>query len=476
MSVLSLAFLNVLRRLGRSILALLAMSIAAAVLTSGLSLSKGLPPTAFGNYREYFGGDIMVFTPGFVGASPLQESDAVLVRRSIIDSGFNPLVKYYPMFAEGYYAQEDWDYKPFTTADLKEILSLPGVAEAHVHYTMPASLSGDSRNFRAVHPVELKIIPAGHWPQAAEYKGVLPYDIEVVLNSFGAPQANIDDVVEIKVPYYQFDNQGLPYVSTTGEQQTYRARVVGHVAVPTRTVFWLDAMGNTLSEQGFVHSPDVYLPEKVWRDIWAEQAGVEYPVLSFALTVENMGELKSMANSLQAAFPDLAIFPIPSFISHLNQYVLLDKFYRAPAHVWQGDAYGANPLAQQDFGMITAVLLFMNAGMLLASQMLASVAGRRNEIGILKAIGARQREVVGMILTEATILALLGATAGFAAVRLAGIHQALSNNIPFFEVLKITLREQGLVLGMTMVASLVFGVLPAWRVSRLTVMDVFRNE
>jgi len=452
------------------------MAIAAAVLTSGLSLSKGLPPTALESYREYFQGDIIVFTPGFVGASPLQDSQADIIRRSVVDSGFNQLLKYYPMLKDGYYAQEHWEYNSFSSHMIEQMLAIPGVSAVTPHLTMPATLSGDSRYYNVQHPIELKSMER-YWPDIHEYKGIFPYDIEVVLNHYGAPQANIDDVIEIAVPNYRLDNHGLPYVSTEAGQQIYKARVVGHVAIPTRVVLWLDAMGNTHSEEGYVHSADVYVKKRVWQEIWNRQNIGEYQAFSLGLTIENMSELRVVTSQLREAFPHIAFAPMPDFVRHVNQHVLLDRFYRAPALAWQGENHGAeNPLAQQDFGMVTAALLFMNAGMLLASQMLASVAGRRNEIGILKAIGAREREVVGMILIEATILALLGATVGFAMVRIAAIHQSLSNGISVLEILMTTLQEQGLVLGMTMTASLVFGVLPAWRVSKLTVMEVFRNE
>ena len=477
MAVLRLAFINVLRRLSRSILALMAMAIAAAVLTSGLSMSKGVPRTALETYREYFKGDIIVFTPGFIGAGPLQESQETVIRRSIIDSGFNRLAKYYPMLKDGYYAQEHWEDRPLSSQEIEEIQAAPGIGAAVPYHVMPATLSGDALEFTKPHAIELKSLPTVYFPRTREYKGVLPYDIEVVLNHYGAPKANIDDIVEISIPYYQVDQHGVPYVGTETRQETYKARVVGHVAMPTRSIVWTDAMGSAQREDGFVHSPEVFLLEEVWQEIWATHTSSKYPVFSLGLTVDNMSDLRIVAQHLRESFPHLAFFPIPDLVDHVNRFALLDKFYRAPAYAWQGEVTdGSNPLAHQDFGMVTATLLFMNAGMLLASQMLASVAGRRNEIGILKAIGARQWEVVGMILVEATILALIGATVGFAMVRLAAIHQSLTNGIPVFQVIKTTLQEQGLVFGMTMGASLVFGVLPAWKVSRLTVMDVFRNE
>ena len=158
-----------------------------------------------------------------------------------------------------------------------------------------------------------------------------------------------------------------------------------------------------------------------------------------------------------------------------ERHNLLDRFYRAPRELWQN--FGSvRPYAPREFGLISSILLYLNAGMLLASQMLANVAARRKEIGILKALGSKRAEVVTMVLTEAVVLAMIGAVFGFGLVRIAGVHQAITNGIGLLSILLTTLREFITVTALTTTVSLVFGAIPAWRVARLTVMEVFRNE
>jgi hypothetical protein len=467
LAVVKLAFFNVWRRLSRSILALLAMAIAASVLTSGLSLSRGLPNLALTNYREIFQGEIVAFSPGFVGAGPVSATDTVLVRRNIIDSGFNLLLKYYPALQNGYYAQRDWEYRAFTAEDMNEIASIPGVTALNPFRLMPAKTRGEN--------VELKIWGEEEWPQI-DYDS-LPHDFEVVLNSYGAPQIGVGDFVDLSMPHYAIDRDGIPYIDITVPQTVYRVRVVGKTAIPTRSLVWANERGETLTEQAYVHSPDVYLRENDWLTLWERHSdGAALPVLSLGITVENMSELNLTTQLLQEQFPGVAFISIPDLVRHLDRHTLLDRFYYAPPVFWRGEAHTAHPLAQQDFGHTTAILLFLNAGMLLASQMLTAVAGRRNEIGILKAIGSRQREVVGMIIMEAVIIALIGSSVGFLLVRSAGIHLSVTNGLPLLAIVATTLRELGLVLGLTVAMSLAFGVLPAWKVARLTVMEVFRNE
>jgi hypothetical protein len=422
---------------------------------------------ALANYREYFRGEIIAFSPGFVGASSLSASAVPLVRRNVIDSGFNPVLKYYPALQNGYYAEEEWRYSPFTSSVMDSILELPGVTGLNPYRVMPARARGMN--------VELKILNKGDWPLVDPIPW--PYDFEVMLNAYGSLSADVGDIIDLSVPHYAVDQQGLPYIDSSAPPAVYRARVVGKASFETRSISWTDAMGNIHSEQAYVHSPDVYLAKADWLTLWGLQSsGATYPFLSLGINVENMAELHVVTELLREKVPGVAFLSISEFVRHLDRYTLLDSFYRAPVMLWRGESHTTHPLAQQDFGYVTAILLFLNAGMLLASQMLTAVAGRRNEIGILKAVGARQREVVGMILMEAVIIALIGSSAGFLLIRAAGIHLSITNGLPLLEILATTLRELRLVLSLTVAMSLAFGVLPAWKVARLTVMEVFRNE
>ncbi|MDH3947375.1 MAG: FtsX-like permease family protein, partial [Gammaproteobacteria bacterium] len=62
-------------------------------------------------------------------------------------------------------------------------------------------------------------------------------------------------------------------------------------------------------------------------------------------------------------------------------------------------------------GGIAAISLFV-AGILIMNVMLVAVSQRTAEIGLLKALGATQRQIVILILVEALLLSALGATAG----------------------------------------------------------------
>lgn len=480
MAVARLAFFNVWRRLGRSILALIAMAIAAAVLTSGLSLSRGLPRLALGHYRQMFGGEIVVFTPGFYGSGLIDAADGSLVKRQVIDSGFSPLLKYFPVLGEGYYADAAHQYKPFSADDAAGLLAVPGISGTSSMYTMPGAIEVPESIMTAGRPrvakVDYRPLPDEMWPEEDPFTH-WHYDFDVVLNAYSVPQAEIGHLVTVTLPQYRFDNYGIPYVDSSLPARDYVARVVGRISIPTRLISWIGEQGATFHEQGYLHAPQVFLTQETWSKLWHDHSnGQEYPDLYLGLQVGDMGELNVMKRQLQEQFPQFAFFTIADFVRHLEGHAILDRFYMAPPTLWRPEFQPTHPMAQHDFGAITAGLLFLNAGMLLASQMLTAIAGRRNEIGILKAIGARNRDVVGMILLEAVIIAVIGATVGFGLVRAAGIHLSFTNSVPLLDIIRTTLNELSLVLGLTLAASLVFGVLPAWKVAKLTVMEVFRNE
>jgi putative ABC transport system permease protein len=104
------------------------------------------------------------------------------------------------------------------------------------------------------------------------------------------------------------------------------------------------------------------------------------------------------------------------------------------------------------------------AGVLIMNVMLVSVSQRTAEIGLLKALGARQRDVLGLFLTEALLLAAAGTAAGIALAYL-GVW-IFNAQFPAFQLVVpawAPLAAAAVSIG----AGLVFGLLPARRAARL---------
>lgn len=111
--------------------------------------------------------------------------------------------------------------------------------------------------------------------------------------------------------------------------------------------------------------------------------------------------------------------------------------------------------------------------------MLVNVTERTREIGVLKAIGFTNREVLGSILLEAALIGFLGAVVGLI---IAAILLELAiiffgqqiGDIQLAAMLPLWLIVS--VIGGATVLSVLAGLYPAWRASRLNVVEALRNE
>ena len=114
-------------------------------------------------------------------------------------------------------------------------------------------------------------------------------------------------------------------------------------------------------------------------------------------------------------------------------------------------------------GGIAAVSLLV-AGVLIMNVMLVAVSQRTQEIGLLKALGARRGQILGLFLAEAVYLAMLGAFVGVAAgygilVALGAFYPAFTFSPPSWAVIGAVVLAIG--------CGMLFGILPARRAARL---------
>lgn len=122
------------------------------------------------------------------------------------------------------------------------------------------------------------------------------------------------------------------------------------------------------------------------------------------------------------------------------------------------------------FGMITAGLAaiaavsLIVAGVLIMNVMLVAVSQRTAEIGLLKAVGAKRRQIVALFLTEAACLSLLGALAGLA-IGSAGTW-LLRVAFPSLDFAAPQWASLSAVV-VAILSGLVFGIMPARRAAAL---------
>jgi putative ABC transport system permease protein len=116
-------------------------------------------------------------------------------------------------------------------------------------------------------------------------------------------------------------------------------------------------------------------------------------------------------------------------------------------------------------------VVFFTLLLVTGNTMAVAVRERIGEQGVLKAIGFSDRVVVGLVVAEALLIALVGGGAGLALAALV-VRQDLTRGL-----LLLYLSARDLIAGASLAAvmGLLSGLVPAWSASRLRVVDAMRR-
>lgn len=149
-------------------------------------------------------------------------------------------------------------------------------------------------------------------------------------------------------------------------------------------------------------------------------------------------------------------------------------------------ATGAERLAQMEQGMAVfklamgafASISLIVGGIGIMNVLLAGVAERTREIGIHKATGARDRDILRQFLAEsiaiATVGSALGAVLGVSgAFLVTWVIRARTEALVYAAVTLPTLAICALI---AVVIGVVFGMVPAVRAARLSPIDAIRHD
>ena len=239
-------------------------------------------------------------------------------------------------------------------------------------------------------------------------------------------------------------------------------------------------------------SPVVVLGPKLARELFGRQSPIGQVVRIGEWRMRVIGVLGRQGLRLGVDFDDMAVVPVATGMRMLNRSSLFRVLLKVNSNeeieaaksrvleimIERHDEEDVTLITQDAvistfssiIGMLTlalggiAAISLTVAGIGIMNVMLVSVSERTEEIGLLKALGVRSGQILGVFLAEALLLSSLGGLAGLAggwgavylAVRLWPVVPAAP---PVWAVLAA--------LGISVGVGALFGVLPARRATRL---------
>ena len=158
-----------------------------------------------------------------------------------------------------------------------------------------------------------------------------------------------------------------------------------------------------------------------------------------------------------------------------------------PAEIDEAFDIAVVPLHQELAGDATSSLLLLTVvvGVVLliacgniTSILLSQALARNKEVAIRRAVGAGSARLARQMLTESLFLGVVGAAAGltmaFASMKL--LNTVVPRQFLHSGDLSLDWRVMSFTLGLGVFTGLLFGILPAWRLSRYEPADVLRTD
>jgi ABC-type antimicrobial peptide transport system permease subunit len=181
--------------------------------------------------------------------------------------------------------------------------------------------------------------------------------------------------------------------------------------------------------------------------------GKPHQVQSYLISLRDPGQVAQHRAALQAAFPDLDFSLTSELAESTSDFRVLQE--------------------AADQVSLVAVLI---GGVGILNTMLMSVLEQTREIGVLRSLGWRRRQVLGMILQESLVLGVLGGLCGIplglglgALIGAAGIWGGAIE--PLYAPM-LFVRAILVAIG----AGTIGGLYPAWRATRLQPIEALRYE
>ena len=486
-----LGFIGAKRNMGRSILAITAMAMAAGFLTYVISLSRGYPFSYRAEYRAIHGGEIALYDRQLLGG--IEETEYFFTLRGLPHTDLSVMM---PELYEGGYLSASEKGVPFTEDTLQRIGALSNVQGVYPRYQIPALSSGlydvwaTPLRGRDIQLDSLQsIAPSGIISEGRWFTEQDAGDYVCIVSKYqhfpvGQPAPRVGDTITVLVPQLQGADYRVDYLDLLPIQ----LRVIGIVDIRMRPLTYttVDDFG-ILTENNevttYMQCDEIQIPLTTWQSIWSTRSDEEYLPSQLSLMVSDMSYLQDIVLEVQNAFPEYTVFGIPQVLQRAETNLRIEDPRQIYHHPDQDVARSllmpdnvAPEAMRQDLRIPMSILILINAAMVMASNLLIMVSERRKEIGILKAVGARRWQIAQMILCEALLISGFGALLGFSFFRLPALLNQMTNRVAMIRLLQTLASDLGVVLGATAVFTLIFGLLPAMQMAALSVQEVLQSE
>jgi putative ABC transport system permease protein len=255
---------------------------------------------------------------------------------------------------------------------------------------------------------------------------------------------------------------------------------------------------------------------KLGKDLFGEDDPVGKNVTIKNLTLRVVGVLEEKGGQIFQTFDDYAYIPVSTVqklmlgIDYVNAILVKAKdeksidqavenirlilrerhnIYNPEGDLSKDDFKAMSQVETADMmkqitGVLTAFLSSIAAialivgGIGIMNIMLVSVTERTREIGLRKAVGARNKDIMNQFLIESVTLTLFGGIIGF----IGGTSFSLATSVILSKVLKINwafsipFGAVVLAFGVATIIGLIFGIYPARKASKLNPIEALRHE
>ena len=511
MEFVRLGMINAYRNLGRSIITVIAMAVAGLMMTASLSVQEGYGAATAEAYRAFMGGDILIYPePAIVSVGDLGEAEpSSWVWQRLERDFLGPLSYFHPELRYVGYtgSQEGSDVLGRSPRELHELVeqihSVEGVVTVNPYWALPVPILHFDR-WDVPYSVENSVLRSwplhdlthvtfmedamvtGRYfrPEDDGKKVALVDSTRANLSRLGIEDSDLPglgEVITVTVPRPYRDDQGKVHFDYTQTAQV-DLTIMGSYALRSRTVSWTIEVGEeeiVLTEELDFTTPEILIPPATFEAIVQEflspgggELAQALAPTALAVTVDNFAFVETVARNIGHQLDGYSVISVPRQAQWANQAYLPEPIYRKPVE--------EVPLSHQrgypvNVAPVFNTVLFLVAALIAATNATILVLERRKEIGILKAVGATDGNVVIMVLSEVLALSFMGTLAGFALVRTYATSILISTETPWQDMVLITLREGGLVLLATALAAGTFALLPALGTIRLSALEVLKE-